>query len=147
MPKATGLSARPSRFTNIPYRGGLAAVIAPEITREAVFDALYHRRCYATSGARTYLDFRLAGQRMGSEMKVRRGDSLPYEITTAGTDLIASVEFVRNDRQGTVWTHDGRDFLRLHGELTIDASCWVYVRITQTDRHLAWSSPIWVDVT
>ena len=144
---APGLSARPSRFTNIPYRGGLAAVLAPELTREAVFDALYQRRCYATSGARIYLDFRLNEQLMGSELKVPRGSSLPYEIVVAGTDSIARIELIRNCQEGTVWTHDGRCLARLNGELTFDESCWIYVRVTQTDRFLAWSSPIWVDVT
>ena len=144
---APGLSARPSRFTNIPYRGGLAAVLAPELTREAIFDGLYNRRCYATSGSRTYLDFRLDGQLMGSEIEVPRGASLPYEIVVAATDSIARIEFIQNDREGTVWTHDGRSFVRLKGELTIQESCWTYVRVTQTDRNMAWSSPIWVEVT
>lgn len=143
---APGLSARPSRFTNIPYRGGLAAVLAPKLTREDVFDGLYNRRCYATTGARTYLDFRLAGQLMGSEIKSAPGAALPYEITVGGTDRIARIELIQNDRVATVWSHDGRDFVRVEGELAIDASCWTYVRVTQADRHMAWSSPIWIDV-
>ena len=143
---APGLSARPSRFTNIPYRGGLAAVLAPKLTRAAVFDALYNRRCYATTGARTYLDFRLAGHLMGSEIKSAAGATLPYEIAVGGTDSIARIELIQNNRRATVWSHDGRDFVRLEGELVIDRSCWTYVRVTQTDRNMAWSSPIWVDV-
>jgi hypothetical protein len=59
---APGLSARSSRFTNLVYSGGLAAVWAAELTREAVFDALYARRCYGTTGARILLDFRLNGE-------------------------------------------------------------------------------------
>ena len=142
---APGLSARPSRFTNIPYRGGLAAVFAPELSRQAIFDGLYNRRCYATSGSRTYLDFRLDGQPMGSELSVSQGTTMPYEIVVAGTDGIARIEFIQNDRQATVWTHDGRSYVRLQGELSIQKSCWTYVRVTQTDRYMAWSSPIWVD--
>lgn len=144
---APGLSARPSRFTNIPYRGGLAAVLAPELTREAVFDAMYERRCYATTGARIYLDFRLDGRLMGSELRVARGCKLPYDVVISGTDRIASIEFIQSKREGTVWTYDGKGFVRLHGELSFDKSCWTYVRVTQTDRQMAWSSPIWVDVT
>jgi len=34
-----------------PYPGGLTAVFASELTREAVFDAIRSRRCYATTGA------------------------------------------------------------------------------------------------
>jgi len=144
---APGLSARPSRFTNIPYQGGLAGVLAPELTREAVFDALYARRCYATTGVRIYLDFRLDGKPMGSELRAPPGASLGYEIVVGGTDRIASIELIQNHRRGTVWTHDGRDFVRVGGRLEFTESGWTYVRVTQTDRNMAWSSPIWVDVT
>jgi len=142
-----GLSARPSRFTNIPYQGGLAGVLASELTREAVFDALYARRCYATTGVRIYLDFRLEGKLMGSELGARRGASLGYKIVVGGTDRIARIELIQNSRRGTVWTYDGRDFVRIGGELEFAESGWTYVRVTQADRNMAWSSPIWVDVT
>ncbi len=143
---APGLSARPSRFTNIPFSGGLAAVLAPELTREAVFDAMYHRRCYATTGARIYLDFRLDGQPMGSELRAARGDTLPFDVVVSGTERIARIELIQTHREGTVWTYDSKRFVRLGGRLTFDRSCWTYLRVTQTDRKMAWSSPIWVDV-
>jgi hypothetical protein len=37
-------------------QGGLTAVLAPELTREAIWDALFDRRTYATSGERMLLD-------------------------------------------------------------------------------------------
>ena len=121
-------------------------MIAPELSREAIFDGLYHRRCYATTGTRTYLDFRLDGKLMGSEINAPRGASLPYQIVTAGTDSIAKIEFIQTHRRGTLFRHDGSQVVRLNGELTFDRSCWTYVRVTQTDRNMAWSSPVWVDV-
>ena len=143
---APGLSAQPSRFTNLVYRGGLAAVHAPELTRESVFDALKARRCYATSGARIYLDFKLDGAMMGSEIEAERGAELPYEITVAGTDRISRIELIANGVEETIWTSDGTDYVKLHGSLRFErAANWVYVRVTQVDRHMAWSSPIWVD--
>jgi hypothetical protein len=149
---APGLSARPSRFTNLVYRGGLAAVFAPELTRESIFDALKARRCYATSGARIYLDFRLDGSIMGTEIKAERGAKLPYQITVAGTDRISRIELVANGAEELIWAYDGTDYVKLHGtvfrdlsEAEIPKDRWVYVRVTQVDRHMAWSSPIWVD--
>lgn len=143
---APGLSAQPSRFTNLTYRGGLAAVIAPELTREAVFDALKNRRCYATSGARIYLDFRLNESIMGTEIKAELGSSLPYQITVAGTDRISRVELIVNGVEETIWTYDGTDYVKLHGSRKFERETnWVYVRVTQIDRNMAWSSPIWVD--
>ena len=48
------------------YPGGLVAVYAPELTREAIWDALWHRRCYATTGKRIILEFSVDGEPMGS---------------------------------------------------------------------------------
>ena len=36
---------------------GVMAVYAPELTREAVFDAIRQRRTYGTTGCRLLLDF------------------------------------------------------------------------------------------
>jgi len=143
---APGLSARPSRFTNLTYSGGLAAVFAPELTREAVFDAMYERRCYATTGARVFLDFRVAGEMMGSEIQVERGRPVPYEITVSGTEPISRIEVVRNNREEVLWTYTGEGYVQLEGEWTFEEEKnWVYIRVTQEDRHMAWSSPVWVD--
>ena len=60
---------------------GLAAVRAPELTREAVFDALYARRTYGTTGARILLDFRVNDAPMGSEIALEA----PLPATCAGT--------------------------------------------------------------
>ncbi len=84
---------------------------------------------------------------MGSELKVSRGTSLPYEIVVSGTAPIGRIELIQTTRRGTVRTYDGRSFTRVNGKLAFDRSCWTYVRVTQTDRQMAWSSPIWVDTS
>ena len=77
------------------YREGLAAVLAPELTREAIFDALKKRRTYAVTGARIELDFRINGHRIG--------EILPYTpqreilVSVSGWDDIASVEVLKNN--------------------------------------------------
>jgi len=43
------------------YREGLAAIKARELSREAIFEALRARRCYAVTGDRIRLDFTLNG--------------------------------------------------------------------------------------
>ena len=49
---------------------GLTAVYAEENTRDAVFDALLARRCYAATD-RIYLDVQINDQPMGSELHLR----------------------------------------------------------------------------
>ncbi len=140
---------------------GLAAVYAPELTRRAVFDALYSRYCYATTGARIILGFTLNGHRMGEELAVQELDS-PRElkITAIGTDEIVALEIVRNNEVVQRWAPGGEvakvtweDEVDLAGvafEPTYEGDVpfvYYYARVLQADRHRAWSSPIWLNLT
>lgn len=78
------------------YREGLAAALAPELTREAIFDALRHRRTYAVTGDRIAVDFRLNGQLMGRELSYTRKRELSVAVT--GWDQIDRVEILKNNR-------------------------------------------------
>ena len=60
---------------------GLAAIRAPALTREAIFDALHARQTYGTTGARILLDFRVNDAPMGSEIALEA----PLPETCAGT--------------------------------------------------------------
>lgn len=130
------------------YRTGMTAILAPELTRAALFEALYERRCYATSGEPIFLDFRVNDAVMGSEITVTSQPKLT--VSVRGTADLEAVEFIR---QGFVFerfqfgggerrpetTLDVVDELLIPGETQ-----YYYARITQTDGNMAWSSPIWV---
>jgi hypothetical protein len=49
-------------------KGGLTCVLAAELNREEVFDALQNRRCYGTTGCRMLLGFEANGCQMGAEL-------------------------------------------------------------------------------
>ena len=78
------------------YREGLAAVKVRELTREAIFDALRNRRCYAVTGDRIELDFFLNGRIMGRETPFSAKRRL--EVSVRGWDAIDRVEVVKNGR-------------------------------------------------
>jgi hypothetical protein len=78
------------------YREGLAAVLAPQLTREAIFDALRNRRTYALTGDRILLDFRLNGRLMGQELPYDRQRELSVAVT--GWDQLDRVEILKNNR-------------------------------------------------
>jgi hypothetical protein len=136
----------------------IAAVYAPELSREAVFDALKARRAYATSGAKIKLNFAINNFFMGSIITVNQYtiDALfPLKIMVAaeGTAAIDRVEVVANG--AVIYTykqHMGR-FTRTAFSINVEntghnlaqTSRYYYVRVIQTDGHAAWSSPIWID--
>lgn len=124
------------------------AVLATALTREAIFEALRHRRNYAVSHARIQLDFKINGHWMGEEITL--ADPPELKVTVHGTTNLAEVVVIRNgavchrvspDTDTTQFTWQDKDF---------SAAAYYYVRVTQTDADehgnpsRVWSSPIWV---
>jgi len=122
---------------------GLAAVYAKELTREAVYDALRQRRCYATTGARILLHVDLNGLRMGEEGPAASAARLHVKV--AGTAPIASVTVVRSNADAHTETPDALDHAFVWEDPEPERGAWYYVSVVQSDGHMAWSSPIWTD--
>jgi len=78
------------------YREGLAAVLATELTREAIFDALRNKRTYAVTGDRILLDFRLNGRIMGTTLPYVKQREIAVSVT--GWDQLDRVELLKNNR-------------------------------------------------
>lgn len=126
------------------HRQGVMGVWARELTREAIFDALWRRRVYATMNHRAWLRFSINGQPMGSEL--RADGRLSIHIEAASDCPIQRIALVRGDG----------DDAQIHEPNELTASwqtteppppspTWYYVRLTRRDGLLAWSSPIWVE--
>jgi hypothetical protein len=119
-----------------PYRTGLTAVQARDVSRDAVMEALVQRRCYATSGAKILLDVRADGAPMGSELTDRAGGT--FLVRAAGTGPLRSVELVGPEGVLASVTPDG-----VEAELSAHVSApYVYARVVQADGEMAWSSPV-----
>lgn len=144
------------------YTPGLTAIIAPTHTREALAEALYQRSCYATTGERIIVGLHLAGIPMGSETNTAQKPGLMINRHlsgyVAGTTKLKSVEIIRNGEVIKTFNPD-QYFLEFeYDDLTnLDKVCldakdkkprfvYYYLRVTQDDGHMAWSSPIWVDL-
>lgn len=135
---------------------GMAAVAAPGLTREEIFDSLYQRRTYGTTGARILLDFTINGQPMGQRVAVIGMPSLSIEAH--GTDTIETVEVLRYSKSDGVFhvihsLHpNALDFVWTKPDETFSEDSIYYVRLRQVhlirDKiAMAWSSPIWVQRT
>lgn len=78
------------------YGEGLAAVLAPSLTREEIHKALLDRRTYAVTGDRIGVEFTLNGRIMGRELPYARSRNLSVKV--AGWDQIDRVEILKNNR-------------------------------------------------
>ena len=138
-------SGRPglSNWTRVTrtYNGGLTAVFAGNKTREEIWKAIYSRHCYATSGPRIYLEFSLNGFPMGSELKAAKRSLKAYCI---GAGALARVEVIKNTRAVKIVENPLQECVFTMEDTPERDEDYYYVRVTQRDGEMAWSSPIWV---
>jgi len=139
--------------------GGLTAVFAPELSREALFDALWDRRCYATTSRRILLDVRLGEHMMGSDLSADEAaefaDERAIRIDAIGHRDLDRIEIVRNNETVESVQIDGDRASLTYTDPTPLAEVpavseaapdvvFYYVRVREADGNLAWSSPVWV---
>lgn len=145
------------------YSPGITAILAKEHSRASLFEALQARSCYATTGERIIIGLYIAKQPMGSELetKTRPGLEFNRHITgfCIGTKPLQELVLMRNGKpfhkfevnaEKIEFEFDDTDLMSdIAIELKGDRPPFVYyyLRALQKDGHIAWSSPIWVDIT
>lgn len=145
----------------VQYSPGMTGIISAEHSRSSMIEALYNRSCYATTGERIIVGLYLAGLPMGSETSTatKQGLIVNRHLSgyVAGTAALKQVEIIRNGK--VIKTFECNEYnmnftfddLSPLDKAVIDAKdkkpafAYYYLRVTQADGHMAWSSPIWVD--
>jgi len=126
-------------------RTGLAVVLAPELTREALFDAMKKRRVYGTTGTKPMLDFRVNNHLMGEEITVDE-PKVKISAEVMSREDIVYLTVVKDNKD---WYHyGGGDFVArfsMDDEELTPGTHWYYLRVLFDNEEMAWSSPIWVN--
>jgi hypothetical protein len=76
------------------YGEGVMAVLCPELSRQAIFEAINARRTYALTGDRIEVDFSVDGVVMGST--IRAGGEVEASFSVSGRDEIDVVEIIQD---------------------------------------------------
>lgn len=145
------------------YTAGLTGILSKEHNRSSMFEALQARSCYATTGERIILGLHIANTSMGGELETKNRPGLEFNrhITgyCIGTQPITEAILIRNGKPfKTLEIKDGKvlfeiDDMDLLSSIVLEPNkerppfVYYYLRVTQADGHIAWSSPIWVDLT
>jgi hypothetical protein len=132
---------------------GRTAVAATGLTREEIFDALYHRRTYGTTGIKVLMDFKMNDEPMGGTATASSAPEIAIEVH--GTDTIEFIEILRYGKSdggflviNTLYPDDA-DFQWTGTDPAFKEDSIYYIRLRQmrmvrTRVAMAWSSPIWV---
>jgi hypothetical protein len=143
------------KFLQMFYHGkptpgpGIAAVYADRLTRDSIFEALKARRVYAVTGARIVLDFRAVDPDgttfMGGRTK-SGGRPVSFHIFVRGVAPLKKIEIVKNGKIYRTAKANRKEFLCIYSDGVRERKeDYIYVRVTQADGQMAWSSPIWIE--
>lgn len=128
---------------------GAASLWVKELTREGIIEAMRSRRCFATTGDKMIVDFRINGKLAGSTTKIREAPNLNFKVK--GQHELEKVEILRNSKVI-------KEYNLSNGPTEFDDSyidenyqeenevLYYYVRGTQKNNEIVWSSPIWIDI-
>lgn len=146
----------------VQYDPGLTAIIASSQSRDSLAQALRDRRCYATTGDRIILEFNIAQLPMGSVISTKAKPGLLYNRfisgSVVGNSKIKLVEIFRNGQLLKTFEPSSEEFeLSLDDSDSLEKIClkssinekvftYYYLRVTQENGHMGWTSPIWIDI-
>lgn len=123
--------------------GGIMAAFVPELTRESVYDAMYDRFTYGTTGARILVSLKVGTAHMGQEIVCAKECPVLLDVSAIGIGGIR-VELIKNNQSIASWECEmGVCDVSYRDDKRSTDDCY-YVKVTQKDEHMAWTSPIWV---
>jgi len=141
------------------HTGGLAVALSQGNNREQLWEALENRRTYATTGTRIYVDFKVNGQPMGSEIISENAPVITAKV--GGTNTLEVIQVVKyRDGEYSIIYHNTPESEIAEFQFVdqnFDSNCFYYLRVTQVSEvpgrlwtyptnEMAWSSPIWVEL-
>ncbi len=125
---------------NFDTKSGLVAVFAKELTKEAIWEALNARRCYAVTFNRMILDVRVNGAMMGEEIV---SAVMPrVDVSVIGQTPIDHVEIYR----GAQLVHTHYNYLPTTPEVTKRVKIlWSGVRSIGRKKLTVWDGHVFLD--
>ena len=139
--QGSGLYTWANKFSEVG--SGFAAIMCDRLDRASLIAAMRDRRCYAVTGAKILIDFRVNDAPMGSEIQAEGPKRISFNVKAPSP--IAKIAVVRN---GHDWIREPCDRCEESFQVddsVVEPSTSYYLRVTLADREMAWSSPIWVD--
>ncbi|MBI4639206.1 MAG: DUF3604 domain-containing protein [Candidatus Tectomicrobia bacterium] len=119
--------------------GGLTCILAWELTREALWEAMKKRRVYATSGERILLNVMADGHWMGEEYASQTAPT--FSITAVGTVPVERLELKRGLE--TIFHYDPLEEAS-HGSNRIKFA-WSGARGYDRGRRTVWDGSLQID--
>jgi hypothetical protein len=131
---------------HVATHNSYTCVWAKDFSSEAILDALAKRQCYAATD-KIQCRMQMGPHLMGSEFTA--AEVPPLVVDVVGTTDIDRVDVIKDNRVVFSRRPDppSREVSFEFNDVRPDPGVhYYYARVIQTDRNMAWVSPIWVDV-
>ena len=127
---------------HLATHNAFAGVYAKGLDRESLFDALYNRRTYAATD-KILVEFSMNGNYMGEEVAI--SGKPEFKVAVRGTAPLKQIDIIKEGKF-VFTTAPGSDVAEFtfRDEEFDGEECYYYLRVIQTNNHMAWASPIWV---
>jgi hypothetical protein len=123
-----------------PGINGLTAVFSKSLDKKSVFEAYRKRHVYGTTNARIRLIFTANGKLMGSV--IPNSKEKIFRIDTVGENNLKKIDLYKNGAHYKRFIPKGQTFQTEFTAADDEPSNW-YLRVTQLDNQIAYSSPVW----
>ncbi len=135
-----------AHFTSylIHYKCGITGAFLENLDRKSLIYALRNRKTYATTGDRILVDFSISGYRMGETGKA---NNVFVNAVIHGCDKIKKIEIIKNGK--VIHTEKPSRFdvvLNWQDNKIEKGRYWYYIKITQENREVAYTSPVWLEI-
>lgn len=138
-----GLTCNSDGHKGNPGMNGLTAVYSGELTRDAIFAAMRNRSVYGTTNARIRLLFTANGKLMGSTL--RNTTEKNFHIDIKGERPFKAVDLMRDCKLHTRFRPASDTFIKDFMVNDDGQYSFWYLRVLQSDHHIAYSSPVWFE--
>lgn len=127
---------------------GLACLWVKEVSRKGILEALRQRRCFATTGDKILVDFRVNGAWAGEVIRTDSPPKMTFHISAV--DAICKIEILRNSEVVYSYTPKAGSTSEMGEWVDADYKSeprvlYYYARVIQRNNHIAWSSPVWLN--
>ena len=132
----------------------MTGVDATGLTREAIYQGLWNRRCYGVTGAKIRLGLRVSSASqgkavgMGGTVVVAPQGALSVEVHAEGAAALRAVDVI--SAGAVIQTFDAASKVECRHVFTVnpqETDGYLYVRALQADGEMAWSSPVWLNAS
>lgn len=140
--KVLGVLGNTDSHNGEPGKLALTGVYSDSLSRNSIFSAIKNRHTFATTGKKISLILRSGNYIMGDTIHHPLGTQKKFNFECRGTADIEKIEVIKNGNILYAFSPNNPNYSSQFTDSDSLYYSYYYLRVTQKDGNMAWSSPI-----